>query len=64
MSLSDVNDMSQAVKSNLFLYADDSCLLYQEREVEEIEKELKKYFESNCDWLVEIHSGEDKTKYL
>ena len=28
-----VKDMSQAVKSNLFLYADDSCLIYQHREI-------------------------------
>ena len=39
-----VNDMPQAVKSNLFLYADDSCLMYQRRNVEEIEKQLNKDF--------------------
>ena len=31
-----VNDMSQDVKSNLFLYADDSCLVYQHRAVEKL----------------------------
>ena len=36
--------MPQAVKSNLFLYADDSCLMYQRRNVEEIEKQLNKDF--------------------
>ena len=33
-----VNDMPQAAKSNLFLYADNSCLIYQHRDVNEIEK--------------------------
>ena len=37
-----VNDMSQAVKWNLLLYTDDSCLMYQHRDVEEIEKQLYK----------------------
>ena len=46
-----VNDMPQVVKSNLFLYAGDSCLMYQHRE--EIEKQLKKDFESICDWFVD-----------
>ena len=35
-----VNDMSQAVKSNLFLYADDSCLAFLGKDVIEIEKQL------------------------
>ena len=38
--------MPQAVKSNLFLYADDSCLMYQHREVKEIEKQLNKDFKN------------------
>ena len=29
-----VNDMPQAVNSNSFLYADDSCLMFQHKEVE------------------------------
>ena len=33
-----VNDMPQAAKSNLFFYADNSCLIYQHRDVNEIEK--------------------------
>ena len=63
-----VNDMPQAVKSNLFLYADDLCLMYQHRDVEEIEEQLNKDFENVCDWLVGnklcIHFGEDKTKSI
>ena len=45
--------MSQAVKCNLFLYADDTCLVYQHRDINEIEKQLNKDFESICDWLVD-----------
>ena len=48
-----VNDMPQAAKSNLFLYADDSCLMYQNGSVEEIEKKLNKGFENVCNWFVE-----------
>ena len=60
-----VNNMPQAVKSNLFLYADDSCLMYQHRDVNEIEKQLNKDFENVWDWFVDnklsIHFREDKT---
>ena len=56
--------MPQAVNSNLFLYADDSCLMFQHKEVEEIEKVLN----NDCDWLVynklSFHFGEDKTKSM
>ena len=48
-----VNDMPQAVKLNQFLYADDSCLTYQHRDVNEIEKQLNKDFENVCDWFVD-----------
>ena len=60
-----VNDMPQAVNSNLFLYADDSCLMFQHKEVEEIERVLNNDFENICDWFVDnklsIHFGEGKT---
>ena len=63
-----INDMPQAVKSNLFLYADDLCLMQQHRDVEEIEKQLNKDFANVYDWFVDtelsIHFGEDKTKYI
>ena len=41
--------MSQAVKCNLFLYADDICLVCQHKGINEIEKQLNKNFESICD---------------
>ena len=61
--------MPQPVKSNLFLYADDSCLMYQHRDVKEIEKELNKDFENVCNWFVDnklsIHFWEDnRTKSI
>ena len=63
-----VNDMPQAVKSNLFLYADDSCLIFHGKNVIEIEKQLNGHFTSICEWFVDnrlsIHFGEDKTKSI
>ena len=35
-----INDMSQAVKCNLFLYPDDTCLVCQHNDINEIEKQL------------------------
>ena len=35
-----VNDMKQAVDCDLFLYADDSCLVYQHKDVSKIEQIL------------------------
>ena len=64
-----INDMPQALdKCHLFLYADDSCLLFQNKDVQEIEKVLNSEFSDLCDWFVDnklsIHFGEDKTKSI
>ena len=63
-----VNDMPQAVDCDLLLYADDSCLVFGDTNVNEIEKQLNKDFNSLCDWFVDnklsIHFGEDKTKSI
>ena len=63
-----VNDISQAVKSNLFLYVDNSCLMYQHRDVGKIEKQLNKDFENVYDWFVDnelsMYFGDDKTKSI
>ena len=60
--------MSQAVKCNLFLYVDDTCLVCHHKDINEIEKQLNKDFESTCDWFVgnmlSIHFGDDKTKFI
>ena len=39
-----VNDMKQAVDCDLFLYADDSCLVYQHKDVSKTEQNLNKNF--------------------
>ena len=63
-----INDMPQAVDCGLFLYADDTCLLFQHKDLERVKEELTKNFCNICDWLVDnklnIHFGEDKTKSI
>ena len=63
-----VNDTPQAVTSTLLLYADDSCILYQHKDVVQIGRQLNEDFENLCDWFVDnklsIHFGEDKTKSI
>ena len=57
-----VNDMPLALKSNLFLYADDSCLVFQDA------IEIKRIFTKICEFFVDnifsIHFGKDKTKSI
>ena len=63
-----INDMPQAVKCELFLYADDTCLIFLDNDIKEIEIQLNKNFSLICDWFVDnklsIHFGEDKTKSI
>ena len=63
-----VNDMSQVVKFELFLYADDTCLTFQHENLKEIEDQLNLNFSRLCDWFIDsklsIHLGEDKTKSI
>ena len=63
-----VNDMSQAAKCDLFLYADDTCLVCQHKDINKIENQLNEDFSNICDWFVDnklsIHFGEDKTKSI
>ena len=58
-----VNDMPQGVKSNLFLYADDSCLVFQVKDVIETEKQLNGDFTNIFEWFVDnrlsIQFGEE-----
>ena len=60
--------MPQAVSSTLLLYVVDSCILYQHKDIVQIEKWLNEDFENLCDWYVDntlsIHFGEDKTKSI
>ena len=63
-----VNHMSQALKSNMFLYADYSCLIFQGKDVLETEKQLNGDFTNVCEWSVNnrlsIPFSEDKTKSI
>ena len=63
-----INDMPESVSSDLFLYADDSCLVYQHSDEKEIESKLNKDFANLCEWFIEnklsIHFGDDKTKSI
>ena len=60
--------MPQVVTSTLLLYADNSCVLHDFKDVVQIEKRLNKDFENPCDWFVNkklsIYFGEDKTKSI
>ena len=58
-----VNNMKQAVDCDLFLYADDSGLVYQHKDVKEIDRNLNKNFSDVCDCFVDyklsVHLGEE-----
>ena len=61
--------MPQAIKSNLFLYANDFSLAFQGKHVIEIEKELNEFFTNVCecefvDNRLSIHFEKDKTKSI
>ena len=63
-----VNDMAQAVDCDLLLHADDSCLIFRDKCIQQIEVSLNRNFNTLCDWFIEnklsIHFGEDKTKSI
>ena len=60
--------MPRNVDCDLFLYAADTCLLFQHKDLERIKEELTKNFSNICDWFVDnklsIHFGKDKTKSI
>ena len=60
--------MPQAVDCDLFLYADDTFLLFQDKDLEQIREELTKNFSNVCDWFVDnklsIQFGENRTKSI
>ena len=59
--------MVQAVNCDL-LYADDTGLIFQHKDINIIEHQLNRNFSTTCDWFVNnklsIHFGEDKTKSI
>ena len=68
ITLITINDMPQAVTCDLLLYSDYTCLVFQHKDVIEIETVLNKNFSSLCDWFIDnklsIHFGEEKTKSI
>ena len=60
-----VNDMSQSVDCELLLYADDSCLIFSDKDTKNIETALNVNFSSLCDWFVDnklsIHLGKTES---
>ena len=53
---------------DLFLYADNSCLVFQHKDVKEIERNLNKNLSNICGWFADnklsVHSGDNKTKCI
>ena len=60
--------MPQAVVCELLLYADDTCVIFQHKDITKIETALNKNFSVLCDLFVDnklsIHFSEDKTKVI
>ena len=58
--------MRQAVNSELLLYADDTCLIYRDRDTKVIEDQLNEDFYSLCKLFINnklsIYFREGKTK--
>ena len=52
-----IKDMPQAVDCELLLYADDPCLIFQHKDIPEIESALNKNFSMLCDWFVDNKSS-------
>ena len=45
--------MPMAVKCNLFLYADDACLVFQSKNVKDNKEELNEDFANICEWFID-----------
>ena len=64
-----INDTPQALSNtHAYLYAYDTSIVCQHKDVTEIENVWNKEFVNVCDWFIDnrlsIHFGEDKTKYI
>ena len=64
-----INDLPQALnETGSYLYADDTCIFCQDKDVEKIEKVLNKEFSSLCEWFIDnklsMHFRDDKTKTI
>ena len=47
------NEIPPAVQCELLLYADDTGLIFQHKDIKVIEQQLNKNFSSICDWFVD-----------
>ena len=63
-----INDMPQAVETDLFLYANDTGLVFQHKDINKMNEKLNKDFHNICLWFIDyklsIHFGEDKIKSI
>ena len=62
------NNMPGAVGCEMVLYADDTCLVFQDKDLDTLSDRLNTEFNQLCDWFVDnklsIHFGENKTKSI
>ena len=60
--------MPQAFNRELLVYADDTCLIFQHKDIKEIEIQHNKNFSLICDWFVDnklsLNFREDKTESI
>ena len=63
-----INDLLQAIVSDSLHYADDTCIVFQHKNVSNIEKKLLRDFSNLCDWFVDnklnVHFSQDKIKSI
>ena len=64
-----VNDLPQSLLDvGSYLYADDTCIFYQQENIKKTKNVLNKDFSKLCQWFIDsklsIHFGEDKTKSI
>ena len=64
-----ISDLPQSLSETASnLYANDTCIYYQHRDIQKIENVLSKEFSFICEWFIDnklsVHFGEDKTKAI
>ena len=61
-----INNMPQAVESELLLYVVNYCLVFQHRDIKTTDKHLNRDFSTLIDWFVDnkqsVQFGKSKTK--
>ena len=61
-----INDISQSIECEVLLYADDTCLLFQHKDIMVIKDQLNKNFQSLFDWFLDNYfkANPDKSHFL